>query len=95
LTLKKAVKVIKENIHAIPIIVRARDMRYSDVMKEVGATVIVPETYETGLQLGGTILKAIGVSEFEISRLKNRFRAEEYSRAKNGDMPEPVSTEKA
>jgi len=40
----------------------------------------VPETYETGLQLGGAVLKSIGVSEFEVSRIKNQFRAGNYIR---------------
>lgn len=82
-TLRKAVKTIREHLSDMPIIVRAKNMRYADVMKEAGADVIVPETYETALQLGATILKAIGISEFEISRLKNRLRSAEYSRAKD------------
>lgn len=91
LTLKKAVKIIKEHESDLPVIIRARDMRYANVLKEAGATVVVPETYETGLQLAGTILKAIGISEFEISRLKNRFRAEDYSRSKDTNTNEVVS----
>ena len=66
----------------IPIIVRAEDLKDSNNLKKHGATAIVPETYETGLQLGGELLKSIGVSTFNISQVKNQFRAGNYAWAK-------------
>ncbi len=78
ITLKKASKLISTLYPSIPIVVRAKDLSKAAELYAVGAKIIVPETYETGLQLGGAVLKAIGISEFEVSRIKNLFRAGNY-----------------
>lgn len=77
-TLKKTAKKISKLYPKLPIIVRAKDLAKSDELYAVGAKIIVPETYETGLQLGGAVLKSVGISEFEVSRIKNQFRAGNY-----------------
>ncbi len=77
-TLKKISKIISRTYPTLPIVVRAKDLSQASEFYEAGAKIIVPETYETGLQLGGAVLKAIGVSEFEVSRIKNLFRAGNY-----------------
>jgi CPA2 family monovalent cation:H+ antiporter-2 len=66
----------------LTVIVRAKDLSTSLQLYQAGAKVIVPETYETGLQLGGAVLKSVGISEFEVSRIKNQFRAGNYVLAK-------------
>lgn len=80
--LKKIIRAISQNYPEVPIVTRAEDLRYAQALKTLGATVVVPEKYEAGLQLAGALLKAIGVSEFEVSRVKNQFRAGNYERAK-------------
>ena len=77
-TLKKAAKAISTLYPNLPIIVRSTDLSKAAALYAVGAKIIVPETYETGLQLGGAVLKSIGISEFEVSRIKNQFRAGNY-----------------
>ena len=62
----------------IPIVVRTKDLSGSEELYKIGASIIVPETYETGLQMGGAVLKSVGVSEYEVSRIKNRFRSGNY-----------------
>ena len=81
-TLKKSLKTIREHYPELPVVIRAKNMKHSAILKDAGASIVVPEIYEVGLQLGGAVLKFIGVNEFEISRLKNRFRAGEYRRTK-------------
>ncbi|MGB4191561.1 MAG: cation:proton antiporter [Rickettsiales bacterium] len=78
ITLKKAAKVISREYPKLPIVVRAKDLSNTVDLYSYGASIIVPETYETGLQLGGAVLKSVGVSEFEVSRIKNQFRAGNY-----------------
>lgn len=78
ITLRKAAKTISKVYPKLPIVVRAKDLSKSTELYSIGAKTIVPETYETGLQLGGAVLKSIGVSEFEVSRIKNQFRAGNY-----------------
>jgi CPA2 family monovalent cation:H+ antiporter-2 len=69
---------IRSKYEKIPIVVRYHDLSREKELLENGANIVVPETYETGLQLGGAVLKEIGVSEYEVSRLKNKFRAGNY-----------------
>jgi monovalent cation:H+ antiporter-2, CPA2 family len=80
--LKNTARIINKHYPALPVIVRAKDLSKTEELKNAGATIIVPETYETGLQLGGAVLKSVGVSEFEVSRIKNLFRAGNYVLAK-------------
>jgi CPA2 family monovalent cation:H+ antiporter-2 len=77
-TLKKTSRIISNLYPNLTIVVRAKDLSKSYEFYDSGAKVIVPETYETGLQLGGAVLKSVGVSEFEVSRIKNQFRAGNY-----------------
>jgi len=78
LTLKKSAKTISNLYPQIPIVVRSKDLSNAESLYSVGAKIIVPETYETGLQLGGAVLRSIGISELEVSRIKNQFRCGNY-----------------
>lgn len=80
ITLKKISKLISSNYPDMPIVARAKDLSSAQEFYQAGATIIVPETYETGLQLGGAVLKSVGISEFEVSRIKNQFRAGNYTK---------------
>lgn len=84
-TSRKCTKVMRQIVPNIPIIVRAKDLAKADEIYKNGATMIVPETYETGLQMGGAVLKSVGISEYEISRIKNRFRLGNYVIAQEED----------
>lgn len=83
-TLRKISGKISKLYPKIPIVVRSKDLSKSDELYSIGAKIIVPEKYETGLQLGGAVLKAVGISEFEVSRIKNQFRAGNYMK-----LPKP------
>lgn len=76
--LKRISNTIRQYFPSTTVIVRAKDLSNTKDLTKAGAHVIVPETYETGLQLGGAVLKSVGISEWEISRLKNKFRAGDY-----------------
>jgi monovalent cation:H+ antiporter-2, CPA2 family len=76
--MKKVIRSINKHFPAIPIVVRSEDLRNSQMLLKIGASTIVPEKYESGLQLAGELLKALSISEFEISKLKNQFRASNY-----------------
>ncbi|MCC2646526.1 MAG: kefB [Rickettsiaceae bacterium] len=81
-TMKKALKVISAHFPEVAIVARAQDLNNASDLYELGATIIVPEVYETGLQLGGAVLKSVGISEYEISRIKNQLRSGNYLAAK-------------
>ena len=82
-TMKKGLKAIHNEYPSLPVIVRAKDFSLTAKLKEQGASLVIPEKYETGLQLGGAVLKTVGISEFEVSRIKNHFRAGNYILAKS------------
>jgi len=84
-TLKRCAKVIREAMSEIPIVVKAKDLSSDRELYKAGATTIVPETYETGLQMGGAVLKSVGISENEVSRIKNQFRLGNYIMAQDDD----------
>ena len=63
----------------IPIIARAKNIEQVHKLERAGANLAVAEMFEVSLQLGGSLLKEIGVSEHEISRIIEIFRAEDYA----------------
>lgn len=85
ITLKKAIKIISRNFPQVAVVIKAQDLKNSAEFYEIGATIIVPESYEIGLQLGGAVLKTAGIDEYEIVRIKNMLRANNYVIAKNED----------
>lgn len=77
-TIKKTLRSIASNFPGLEVIVRAKDLRASNELYEAGATVIIPSDYEIGLQLGGAVLRSMGISEYEINRIKSQFRIGNY-----------------
>lgn len=84
--LKKAIRTVSKHFPDLPIVVRSVDLRNFKALQRLGATIIVPEKYESGLQLAGALLATVGMSDFEISELKNQFRAGNYEQAQDSDL---------
>ncbi|MCX4080066.1 monovalent cation:proton antiporter-2 (CPA2) family protein [Rickettsia rhipicephali] len=85
-TIKKSLKTISGNYQDIPVVVKLKNLKNAREFYDLGATTIIPESYETGLQIGGTVLKNIGISEQEINRIKVQFRLGNYIIAKKEDV---------
>ncbi|WP_375326259.1 cation:proton antiporter [Candidatus Tisiphia endosymbiont of Nemotelus uliginosus] len=85
ITIKKSLRTITSSFPDLEVIVRLKNLQNAREFYDAGATTIIPENYETGLQLGGTILKFIGISEYEINRIKGQFRSGNYVIAKRDD----------
>ncbi len=81
-TVKKSLKAISANFSNIDIIVRAKNFKRANEFYREGASTVISEENETGLQLGGTVLKIVGVSDYEINRIKEQFRISNYSLTK-------------
>lgn len=77
-TIKKTAKTIRNNFADLDVVVRLKDLKNCTDFYDIGVTTIIPQDYETGLQLGGAVLKSIGISEYEINRIKAQFRAGNY-----------------
>ena len=84
-TIKKSLKTISGNYQDIPVVVKLKNLKNAREFYDLGATTIIPESYEIGLQIGGTVLKNIGISEQEINRIKVQFRLGNYIIAKKED----------
>jgi len=63
----------------IPIIARAKNLDQVQKLERAGANLAVAEMFEVSLQMGGALLKSIGVSDHEITRIIDIFRAEDYA----------------
>ena len=79
---EKAVHAIREASPHISIIARASDLKQVLMLEKAGANVAISEMFETSLQLGGALLKSIGIAESEISRITQIFRDSDYSMAR-------------
>ena len=70
---------IRETYRHLPIIARAKNIDKVLKLESAGATLAVAEMFETSLQLGGALLKSLGVTDYEIARIIDIFRAEDYA----------------
>jgi monovalent cation:proton antiporter-2 (CPA2) family protein len=74
----RAVAQIHHHYPSLPIHARARDLSQSKVLRRSGATATVPETLESSLQLGASVLTATGISPEATASLLEEWRAEDY-----------------
>ncbi|HJV80408.1 cation:proton antiporter [Noviherbaspirillum sp.] len=58
-----AVKAIRRLYPRLPLLARSRDEKHAQALKQAGATFVIPETLETGLQLSAFVLQTLGVEE--------------------------------
>lgn len=58
-----AVKAIRRECPLIPLFARSRDENHAMALKAAGATQVIPETLESGLQLSAFVLQALGFAE--------------------------------
>jgi len=70
---------VREMHYTLPIIARAKNIEQVQKLEKAGANLAVAEMFETSLQLGGALLKSLGIGEFETNRIIDIFRAEDYA----------------
>lgn len=75
----QTIHTIRELNRDLPIIARARNMDQIHKLEEAGANLAVSEMFETSLQLGAALLRSVGVTDFEVTRILDIFRAEDYA----------------
>lgn len=63
-----AVTAAREAYPSLPIYARSRDEQHARELREVGATAVVPETLEAGLQLSAFALHTVGLPEGVIAQ---------------------------
>ncbi|GAB3542419.1 cation:proton antiporter [Noviherbaspirillum agri] len=58
-----AVTAIRREYPNVPLFARSRDEKHALALKQAGASYVIPETLEAGLQLSAFVLQTLGVSE--------------------------------
>jgi CPA2 family monovalent cation:H+ antiporter-2 len=71
------------------ILARTRLVAEVDALRRLGAQDVVPEEFETSLELAGRVLAAYGVSDRIVAREKGEVRRERYALLLEGAPPPP------
>jgi CPA2 family monovalent cation:H+ antiporter-2 len=74
----------------VPIIARAKNLEQVQELEASGANLAVAEMFEASLQLGGALLKEVGIAETEINRVLEAFRAEDYALTRKAEANAPA-----
>ena len=69
---------LRKKYPTLPIIVRAADQACAHRLRGVGATAVVPDTFEASLQLGTIVLNETGITQHDATALVNNFRRTDY-----------------
>jgi CPA2 family monovalent cation:H+ antiporter-2 len=78
------VKAARKAFPKLPIYARSRDEQHAYELLAVGATAVVPETLEAGLQLSSFALHTLGLSDGDIA---GALQVERESRVRRGTLP--------
>ncbi len=71
----KALEAIRSQWPSIKLLARARDTKHARALATMGVEDVVPETLEAGLQLGGLVLRTLGVPSTAVNDTIERARA--------------------
>jgi CPA2 family monovalent cation:H+ antiporter-2 len=82
LAAEASVRALRAAAPLIPIIARGHDLSRVTMLEAAGANVAISEMFETSLQLGGALLKSIGIADNEIGRIVQIFRDRDYALAR-------------
>ncbi len=84
---ERTVHQLHQRYPALHIFVRARDNRHRRRLEAAGASVIVHETYEMSLQLGGKVLRRLGTAEDKVAEIIHDHRADDYAQLSDVILP--------
>ncbi len=81
----QTIAAIRDSNPDLPIVARAKNIEQVQKLESAGATLAVAEMFEVSLQMGGALLKSIGVADHEINRITEIFRAEDYALTRSAE----------
>ncbi|WP_019140610.1 cation:proton antiporter [Noviherbaspirillum massiliense] len=70
----QAVRAIRHDYPYTPVLARSRDERHALALRQAGATLVIPETLESSLQLSSQVLQMLGIDEAAAAHLVQRER---------------------
>lgn len=82
----KIVVALKNLASSVPVIARSRDLQHLQKLEMAGADIAIAEKFEASLQLGGAVMKRMGVPDHEISRVIDLFREHDYALTRKGEV---------
>jgi CPA2 family monovalent cation:H+ antiporter-2 len=77
---RRCVEMVRRHFPQVPVLARARDHEHARLLRAAGATGVVPETLEAGLQLSGHVLGALGMPAESRDDFLERQRERELAR---------------
>lgn len=89
---KPILRIIQTITHLYPgmtIIVRARHIENIEAMRKQGASIVIPEAYESAIQIAKSTLQVIGSPQADIDRLIKKFSIKEINKQ---DIPVDMSS---
>jgi len=75
----RIIQTIKNTFPNVPIIARAKHIDNIEMLKKEGATYVVPEAFESSIQIGKLALRVLGAPESEINQTAKVFREKSIS----------------
>ncbi len=76
---RRTVQCLQEHYPTLPIFVRGRDLKHTQELIELGATLVVPETVESSLQLAGQVIHALGTPIDAVNQMIEQIRDTKYT----------------
>jgi CPA2 family monovalent cation:H+ antiporter-2 len=80
-----AVRSIRRVYPQLPVFARSRDENHARTLKKAGATIVIPETLESGLQLSSFVLQTLGIAEGAAVQIIQNERERRIAALQQGD----------
>jgi CPA2 family monovalent cation:H+ antiporter-2 len=77
---ERTIACIRQTAPTLPIVARARDRAQEQVLGEIGATAVIPETVEASLQMAGSVLRQAGIDDEAVEKSLKGYRNRRYGR---------------
>jgi len=93
----RIISLIRTQYPSLPVMVRSRDQGQGDVLRDAGASEVVPEVLEAGLVMASLALERLGLPAPRIRRLIQDQRAAHYPLLRGhfaGDVPEAAAADR-
>ena len=81
-----SVRGIRREFPDVPLFSRSRDEKHARLLKQAGASVVIPETLESSLQLSAFVLEAAGVDDDTVDAMLDTERAR-YAATLGAEQP--------
>lgn len=81
-----SVRGIRREFPDVPLFSRSRDEKHARLLKQAGASVVIPETLESSLQLSAFVLQAAGVDDDTVDAMLDTERAR-YAATLGAELP--------